>query len=97
MHEMYNALSTSSEDKRTKMYEKIEQYQTLEDLCLVKDIQVVLINDVICRCFKRLSIKLSIQLRTEYDGTNVKDLTPRKVDASLMIVYTALKLSEQES
>tara|TARA_B100001939_G_scaffold134352_1_gene116710 strand:+ start:1227 stop:2972 length:1746 start_codon:yes stop_codon:yes gene_type:complete len=97
MHEMYNALGTSSEDKRTTMYEKaIEQFQTLEDWKgLVKDIKVVLINDVYMSMLQKTIDKTFDTIEKQnMTGTNVKDLTPRKVDASLMIVYTALKLSE---
>lgn len=97
MHEMYNALGTSSEDKRKAMYEKaIEQYQTLEDWkVLVKEIKTVLENDVYMSMLQKTIDKTSATIEKQnVTSTNVKDLTPRKVDASLMIVYTALKLSE---
>lgn len=97
MHEMYNALGTSSEDKRKAMYEKaIEQYQTLEDWkVLVKEIKTVLENDVYMSMLQKTIDKTSATIEKQnVTSTNVKDLTPRKVDASLMMVYTALKLSE---
>lgn len=97
MHEMYNALTTSSEDKRKVMYEKaIEQFQTPEEWAvLVKNIQTVLVNDVYMSMLQKTIDKTSATIEKQnVTSTNVKDLTPRKVDASLMMVYTALKLSE---
>jgi hypothetical protein len=97
MHEMYNALGTSAENKRTTMYEKaIEQFQTLEDWkVLVKNVKTVLENDIPMSLLQKTIDKTSDKVAKYVTETNVRDLTPRKVDASLMIVYTALRLSEE--
>lgn len=97
MHEMYNALGTSAENKRTIMYEKaIERYQTLEDWkVIVKNVKTVLVNDVYMSMLQKTIDKTCEKIEKQnVTSTNVHDLSPRKVDASLMIVYTALKLSE---
>jgi hypothetical protein len=79
------------------MYEKaIEQFQTLEDWkVLVKNVKTVLENDIPMSLLQKTIDKTSDKVAKYVTETNVRDLTPRKVDASLMIVYTALRLSEE--
>ena len=98
MHEIHTALCSSAVKKRKQMYEKAnEKYSTTSEWKnLVKNIETVLDNNVFMNLLQKAIDKTSDKIeKMNIAATNVRDLTPRKVDTALMIVFVAMKLSEE--